>query len=120
MAFRVISTAAMVVAMATSAVAQQMPTPPAGDMAWAASPISSSPGRCPGRTCAAPRGRTTAARAPPAPPRSRPAPTAVRVPAGPVPAGPVPAANAPVVSYGPVVRIARGNDVSVVPVGGKN
>jgi len=34
--------------------------------------------------------------------------------------GPGPAPVAPPVSIGPVVRIARGNDVSVVPVGGKN
>jgi pilus assembly protein CpaB len=40
--------------------------------------------------------------------------------AGPIPAGaPAASAPAPSVPMGPVVRVARGNDVTVVPVGGK-
>lgn len=40
--------------------------------------------------------------------------------AGPMPAGaPAASAPAPSVPMGPVVRVARGNDVTVVPVGGK-
>ena len=45
-----------------------------------------------------------------------PAATYAAAPAG----GPGPAPVAPAINYGPVVRVARGNDVTAVPVGGKN
>jgi pilus assembly protein CpaB len=38
----------------------------------------------------------------------------------PVTGVPAPAGAVPAISMGPVVRVARGNDVTVVPVGGKN
>jgi pilus assembly protein CpaB len=40
--------------------------------------------------------------------------------AAPAPVGPTPVAGAPMIAAGPVVRVARGNTITVVPVGGKN